>query len=126
MENLILAYLGDAVYELYVRNHLINSGIANVNELQNKSLKYVSATSQRQILEKLINENILTAEEQEIVRKGRNSKSHKSKATDVVTYHMATGFECLIGYLYKNNKARLEEIMEVILWELVEKMSLEN
>lgn len=115
MENLILAYLGDAVYELYVRNHLINNGIASVNELQKESLKYVSASSQRQILEKLINENILTTEEQEIVKKGRNSKSHKNKSTDVITYHMATGLECLIGYLYKNNKSRLEEIMEVIL-----------
>ena len=63
----------------------------------------------------LINNNILTGEEQEIVRKGRNAPSHKSKSTDIVTYHKATGFECLIGYLYQNNKDRLEEIMKGIL-----------
>ena len=104
MQNLIMAYLGDAVYELYVREYLINKGISNVNDLQKESLKYVSATSQKNILEELINNNILTGEEQEIVRKGRNAPSHKSKSTDIVTYHKATGFECLIGYLYQNNK----------------------
>lgn len=115
MQNLIVAYLGDAVYELYVREYLINKGISNVNDLQKESLKYVSATSQKNILEELINNNILTDEEQEIVRKGRNAPSHKSKSTDIVTYHKATGFECLIGYLYQNNKDRLEEIMKGIL-----------
>ena len=60
MQNLIMAYLGDAVYELYVREYLINKGISNVNDLQKESLKYVSATSQKNILEELINNNILT------------------------------------------------------------------
>ncbi len=115
MENLILAYLGDVVYELYVRKHLINSNIKNVNELQSKSLEYVSAKSQRQILEDLITREILTSEELDIIKKGRNVKSHKSKTTDIVTYRLSTGFECLIGYLYQNNKPRLEEIMEEIL-----------
>ena len=79
MEYLILAYLGDAVYELIVRNHLINKGIKNVNDLQKESLNYVSAKSQRIILERLIDENILTEEELDIVKKGRNAKMHKSK-----------------------------------------------
>lgn len=115
MEYLILAYLGDAVFELKVRNHLINEGIKNVKDLQNESLKYVSAKSQRTILENLINNNILTEQELDIVKKGRNTKMHKSKNNDVITYHKATGFECLIGYLYQNNKERLNEIMENIL-----------
>lgn len=115
MQNLIMAYLGDAVYELYIREFLISKGISNVNDLQKESLKYVSATSQRNILEKLINNNYLTEEELEIVRKGRNASSHKSKSTDIVTYHKSTGFECLIGYLYQNNKKRLDEIMKGIL-----------
>lgn len=115
MQNLITAYLGDAVYELYVREYLINKGLSNVNDLQKESLNYVSATSQKNILEDLINNNILTEEELDIVRKGRNAPSHKSKTTDIVTYHKATGFECLIGYLYTNNKERLDEIMKGIL-----------
>ena len=112
---LVLAYLGDSIYECMIREHLIHKQIGNVNDLQKESLKYVSATSQKNILEELINNNILTGEEQEIVRKGRNAPSHKSKSTDIVTYHKATGFECLIGYLYQNNKDRLEEIMKGIL-----------
>ena len=125
MQNLITAYLGDAVYELYVREYLIKKGLSNVNDLQKESLNYVSATSQKNILEDLINNNILTEEELDIVRKGRNAPSHKSKTTDIVTYHKATGFECLIGYLYTNNKERLDEIMKGILkWEYVEKMFL--
>ena len=126
MEYLILAYLGDAVYELIVRNHLINKGIKNVNDLQKESLNYVSAKSQRIILERLIDENILTEEELDIVKKGRNTKMHKSKNTDIITYHKATGFECLIGYLYQKNEKRLNEIMEKVLWEYVEKMYLMN
>lgn len=126
MEYLILAYLGDAVYELTIRNHLIAKGIKNVNDLQTESLNYVSAKSQRRILEELIENNILTEKELDLVKKGRNTKMHKSKNNDIVTYHKATGFECLIGYLYQNDKKRLNEIMEKILWEYVEKMSLMN
>lgn len=126
MEYLILAYLGDAVFELYVREYLINNQIKKVNELQKESLKYVSAKSQRNILEKLIEEDQLTEKEQDIVKKGRNTKMHKSKNNDIITYHKATGFECLIGYLYQNDKNRLKEIMEKILWEYVEKTSLTN
>ena len=73
MEYLILAYLGDAVYELIVRNHLINKGIKNVNDLQTESLNFVSAKSQRKLLEKLEQENILTETELDIVKKGRNA-----------------------------------------------------
>ena len=105
MNNLSLAYLGDAVFELYIREYLINKKIYKVNDLQKESLNYITAPSQRKI----------TEEEIEIVKRGRNASSHKSKTTDVVTYHMSTGFECLIGYLYLNNKERLKEIMEKIL-----------
>lgn len=126
MNNLSLAYLGDAVYELYVRKFLISKNITKVNDLQTESLKYVTAPSQRKILEKLLNNNVLSEDEKEIVRKGRNTASRKSKTTDVITYHLSTGFECLIGYLYLNNPKRLEEIMEIILWEYAEKMYLKN
>lgn len=118
MNNLVLAYLGDAVYELYIREYLINSGIAKVKELQQSSLKYVSATSQRRILETLIDKSFLTNEEIDIVNRGRNASSHSSKTTDIITYKKATGLECLIGYLYKNNKERCKEILNYITGEL--------
>ena len=117
MNNLVVAYLGDAVYELRIREYLINKGIAKVKELQKESLNYVSATSQRRILEEMINNNILSEDEIEIVNRGRNADSHKSKTTDIVTYKKATGLECLIGYLYKNNLERCNEIMNFITGE---------
>lgn len=115
MEYLILAYLGDAVFELYVRNALINKGIKNVNDLQNESIKYVSAKAQRDILERLQTEKVLTKQEEEIIKRARNTKMHKSKNNDVITYHKSTSFECLIGYLYNNDKKRLKEILESII-----------
>ena len=115
MNNLVLAYLGDAVYELYIREYLINKGICKVNELQNESLKYVSAKSQSNHLDRLINSNFLTEEEIEIVKRGRNMSSHKSKTTDIITYKRSTGLECLIGSLrINNNDKRLKEIMDFI------------
>ena len=114
MNNLVLAYLGDAVYELYIREFLINQGFAKVNDLQNESLNYISATSQRRILEKLENQDVFTSEEKEIINRGRNMSSHKSKTTDIITYKKATGFECLIGYLYLNDKNRLDKIMKEV------------
>lgn len=115
MINLVTAYLGDAVYELYVREFLIKKGIAKVKDLQTNSTKYVSAKSQAIILDDLINKKVLTDEEINIVMRGRNAHSHSSKTTDIITYKKSTGLETLIGFLYLNNKVRLDEIMEVIL-----------
>lgn len=112
MNILVLAYLGDAVFELYVREHLINIGIAKVKDLQRESIKYVSAVSQVDILNKLIEDGILKDEEIEIVKRGRNAHSHQSKSTDIVTYKKATGFEALIGYLYLNDRKRLEQLLK--------------
>lgn len=115
MNNLVLAYLGDAVYELFIREYLINKGICKVNDLQTESLKYVSAKSQSNHLERLINLNFLTENELDIVKRGRNMSSHRSKSTDIVTYKRSTGLECLIGYLKINqNDVRIKEIMDFI------------
>ena len=114
---LVLAYLGDSIYEVYIREFLINKGICKVNDLQVESIKYVSAKGQSLFLEKLMNENKLTDEEIKIVLRGRNHKSHKApKNTDIKTYKLATGFEALIGYLYLNkNNDRIKEIINYIL-----------
>lgn len=117
MENLVYAYLGDAVYELYIREYLIKKGIKNVNALQKATIEYVSAKAQSEILSRLIDGNILTEEEIDIVKRGRNAHSHSSKTTDITTYKRSTGLECLIGYLYLNDKNRLDEVMGVIISE---------
>ena len=113
-----LAYLGDAVYELYIREYLLKKGIAKVEDLMKESIKYVSAKNQTRILKELINNNILTNEEKDIVNRGRNYKrSSHPKNTDIITYKISSGFEALIGYLYLENKLRLNEIMKIILEE---------
>lgn len=111
-----LAYLGDAVYEIYIRENLIKKGIAKVEDLQISATTYVSAKGQAAILTNLIDNNILTEEEIEIVKRGRNYKrSSHPKHTDIITYKLSTGFETLIGYLYlSKNKERLEEILKHI------------
>jgi ribonuclease III family protein len=117
MKNAICyAYMGDTVYETYVRKYLLSLDIAKVKDLQKQSLNFVSAKSQRRIVEDLIARNLLNEDELAIYKWGRNAKGGKSKATDIVTYRIATGFECLIGYLYLNNKEeRINEIMHFIL-----------
>ena len=118
-----LAYIGDAVYEVYVREYLIKTGIAKVEELQKESVKYVSAKSQCKILSYLMDNNLLTEIELDVVRRGRNYKrtSHP-KNTDIITYKMSSGFEAMIGYLYLNNdKDRLNEIINYILGGIYEK-----
>lgn len=114
MNNLVLAYLGDAVFELYVRENLIKSGLAKVKDLQKSATDYVSAVAQARKLENLIDCNFLTDEEIDLVKRGRNAHSHQSKSTDILTYKKATGFETLVGYLYLNDKTRLDELMKEV------------
>ena len=118
-----LAYLGDSVYEVYVREHLIKMGIALVEDLQREAIKYVSAKSQSKIVRWLTDNNYLNNDELDIIKRGRNYKrgSHP-KNTDIITYKNSTGFEALIGYLYLDNKIdRLDEIIRYILEEYDEK-----
>lgn len=121
MNVITLAYLGDSVYEVYIREYLISKGIVYVVDLQKEAIKYVSAKSQAKILDYLVNNNYLSEEEVNIVKRGRNYKrdSHP-KNTDIITYKKSTGFECLIGYLYlSKNINRLNEIMNIIKEEYV-------
>ncbi len=114
---LVLAYMGDTVYEDYIRKYLINKGIGNVNDLQTESLKYVSAKAQANYVQQMIDNKLLSESELDIVKRARNYKttSHP-KSCDIITYKYATGLEALIGYLYlDNNIERLNEIMNFII-----------
>ncbi len=117
--SLSLAYLGDAVYELYIRTYLLSKGNYKVCDLQNMAVKYVSAKSQSSFLDKMIDDNFLTEDELTIVKRARNHKSHQSpKHTDIITYKKSTGLEALIGYLkLTKNEKRIEEIMKYIVGE---------
>lgn len=115
--SLALAYLGDAIYEIYIRRFLLSKGLCKVKDLQIASVGYVSANAQCKFLENMINEEFLTDDELAIVKRARNHKSHGSpKNTDIITYKKATGLEALIGYLdLKGNVKRIEEIMNYII-----------
>lgn len=116
---LVLAYLGDTIYENYVRKYLIGKGIGNVNDLQKESINYVSAKSQAKFLQDMLENNFLSDEEITVVKRARNYKttSHPRNC-DIVTYKYATGLESLIGYLdLEGKKDRIDEIMNFILGE---------
>lgn len=112
---LVYAYLGDAIYELYIREFLIEKGIVKVNELQKQSVSYVSAKAQAKFLRELINKDFFNDEELSIIKNARNHKSHSSKSTDILTYKHATALEAIIGYLYyQKDKKRIEQIINEI------------
>ena len=114
---LVLAYLGDTIYENFVIKYLINRGIGNVNDLQKEAVTYVSAKAQASYLKKMMDVCFLSEEELDVVRRARNYKttSHP-KNCDIITYKYATGLEALIGYLnLKCENERIGEIMKFIL-----------
>jgi ribonuclease-3 family protein len=110
---LVWAYVGDSVYELFIRTHLVNYSNAKPHKLHIESIKYVKAESQAKILEKIFSE--LSEEEIEIVKRGRNTENHHlPKNANVADYSHSTGFEALIGYLYLTEQdERLEEILKL-------------
>ncbi len=111
----VLAYIGDAVYELYVRLHVAGVACAGSGELHRKSIKFVSARSQAEVMRRLL--PVLTTAEAAIYRRARNHQAGSMpKNADPVTYHIATGLEGLIGYLYLNgDRDRLDELMSLAL-----------
>ncbi|GIW49701.1 MAG: mini-ribonuclease 3 [Anoxybacillus sp.] len=114
LNGLTLAYIGDAVYELFVRHHLLALGKVKPNDLHNLAKTYVCAKAQAKVLQSLLNHHQLSDQEISIVRRGRNAKSGSTpKSTDVQTYRQSTGFEALIGYHFLNgNEERLHQLMQ--------------
>jgi len=110
---LALAYVGDAVYEVYVRTKVLEGGNTPVNKLHKTSTGYVSARAQSKIAHML--EPHLTPEEEAVYKRGRNAHSNTiPKNASVADYKKATAFEALIGYLFlKNDINRLEYIVNI-------------
>ena len=111
-----LAYLGDSVYELEIRNHLLANSKAKVNDLKNESIKYVSAVSQAEILDRLIENGIISSDELSLVKRARNYRPNsKPRYTDIKLYKKATALEALFGYLYlSNNTNRIKQLIKEI------------
>lgn len=110
---LVWAYVGDSVYELFIRTYLVNNSNAKPHKLHLETIQYVKAEAQASILEKILDK--LTEEEQEIYKRGRNVENHHlPKNGNIADYSKATGFEALIGYLYLTKQdERLEEILKM-------------
>jgi len=114
LNGLALAYIGDAVYELAIRQYLLEVGQTRPNQLHRHATQYVSAKAQAKIMNDFFEKEILTEEEENYYKRGRNSKINtKAKNTDIHTYLQSTGFESLIGYLYLTEQEdRLNEIVK--------------
>ena len=115
MSPLKWAYIGDNIFELYIRMNLINNTRLKPHNLHVEAVKHVRASSQANLLNKI--EENLTDEEKDIVRRGRNAQSHHvPKNSTVEEYSYSSAFEALIGYLYLSKQdKRLKEILEMCL-----------
>lgn len=113
LNSLALAYMGDAVYEKYIRHYLLLTGAVKPHLLHRAATRFVSAKAQNQVMHYFLDEELLTEEEQGVVRRGRNAKSGSiPKNTDVQTYRYSTAFEALIGYLYLSERVeRMEQLI---------------
>ena len=122
-----LAYLGDAVYEVIIRRHLVRGGIVKPQVLQREATHYVSAKAQAALVTKMQDEEMLTDDELTAFRRGRNAKSHtKSKHTSLKSYQLSTGFEAMIGYLNLLNKNDLVQELREWCIDTVEKDGLKD
>ncbi len=113
INGIALAFEGDAVYSLYIRRHLIFQGQTKPNQLHRLATRYVSAKAQAMLIEAMLDDQLLTQEEDAIYKRGRNAHSHtKAKNTDILTYKKSTGFEAVLGYLHMTQQIdRLEELI---------------
>ena len=120
---LALAYMGDAVLEQRIREHLLISGRVKPNTLHKEATKYVSAKAQSNVVHRMMEEEYLTEEELAVFRRGRNAKSGSvPKNTDVRTYKNSSGFEAVLGYLFLlDQHVRVNEIIDYAI-EIVEEM----
>lgn len=101
INGIALAYIGDAVYEVQIRDYLIRKGLTKPNLLHKTATHFVSAKAQAFLIEQLKNEKFLTEKEWSTFKRGRNAKSHTTaKNTDPAIYKVSTGFEAVIGYLH--------------------------
>lgn len=111
---LALAYIGDAVYEVYVRHHLLQQGGTKAHQLHKRATGYVSAKAQARVLNVWLKTEAFSEKELDMIKRGRNAKSGTSpKNTEIQTYRLSTAFESLLGYLYLDGQEeRLTDLIQ--------------
>lgn len=110
---MVLAYIGDAVYELFIRTKLLEGPPLPVQKLHQKAVKYVQAAAQAESIH--VWEPFLTEEEKDVARRGRNVKSGVPRGGDTLDYRYSTGFEALVGHLYlSGQQERLLELLNMV------------
>lgn len=115
LNGIALAYLGDAAYEVYIRQHLLTKGISKPTKLQHIATHYVSAKAQAALIDLMKEDELLSDEEWSYFKRGRNANSHThAKNTSVMTYRISTGFEAVMGYL--KLAGREERLAELAQW----------
>lgn len=115
LNGIALAYLGDAAYEVYIRQHLLTKGISKPTKLQHIATHYVSAKAQAALIDLMKEDKLLSDEEWSYFKRGRNANSHThAKNTSVMTYRISTGFEAVMGYLKLAGKE--ERLAELAQW----------
>lgn len=115
--SLVLAFIGDSVFEMKIRDHFIKTNLVKVKDLQQKCSSFASAQAHFDIMEYLLTDNILSEEELVVYKRGRNTKvNQRRKNFNSKNYHASTGFEALIGHLHVNNQHdRIDELISLII-----------
>ncbi|URZ87044.1 Mini-ribonuclease 3 [Floricoccus penangensis] len=113
LNGIALAYAGDSIYEVYVRDHLIFNGLTKPDRLHKSATKFVSAKAQAWLISQMEEASLLTEEEWTYFKRGRNANSKtKAKNADILTYRISTGFEAVMGYLHLTGQTkRLDEVV---------------
>ena len=120
----VLAFIGDAILSLKVRDFLVKKGYTKAKDLQEKSIIFVGAKGQAKFMHYLIDENVLSEDEMYIYKRGRNANmGSTAKNVDVVSYRVASGLEALLGFLYYEDQKRLDEIFNMMLEFFKEKFN---
>lgn len=112
----VLAFIGDAILTLKVREFLVAKGFSRAKDLQEKSIIFVGAVGQAKFMQNLLATNILSENELYIYKRGRNANmTSVAKNVDVVSYRVASGFEALLGYLYYEDQGRLNDLFAMMI-----------
>ncbi len=125
VSSLALAYLGDAVLEIHIRDYVIRIGKTKIDQLHRSAVKFVNAKAQSKVYDSI--QSLLNEDEMVILRKGRNAKKNIPKNVEMVDYRKSTGVEALLGYLFlKGDNDRINEIVNYIISTIEGSESIEN